>query len=188
MLTLALLLGCPPPDDPSKPADPRDTGTAGCDADGDGACAPEDCDDHDPTAHPAAEEVCGDGVDNDCDGALDEGAGAFWTDADGDGWGTDPASPCPGEGLVENADDCDDADATVSPDAQEVCDGVDQDCDGAVDDGVLAPWFRDADGDGLGDPAVTTEACEAPDGWVADDTDCDDTRALASETCNELDD
>jgi hypothetical protein len=48
----------------------------GCvDADGDGFCADVDCDDHDAAVHPGAAEVCGDGLDNDCDGVVDNGCG-----------------------------------------------------------------------------------------------------------------
>ncbi|MBN2798201.1 MAG: putative metal-binding motif-containing protein, partial [Deltaproteobacteria bacterium] len=54
-------------------------------------------------------------------------------DADGDGFSTDV--------------DCDDDDAGVNPDADEVCDGRDNDCDGEVDDGVTLTFFRDSDGD-----------------------------------------
>ena len=86
------------------------------DSDGDGYRADVDCDDGDASVHPGAPEVCGDGVDQDCDG-QDE---ACVTDADGDGY-QPPA-------------DCDDGDASVHPGAPEICgDGVDQDCDGADD-------------------------------------------------------
>src|SRR5690606_35535699 len=75
-----------------------------------------------------------------------------------------------------------------------VCDGIDQDCDGAVDeDPVGAPfWYADTDGDGFGDPGDSVRACAAPPGRVANDDDCDDTRAAvhpgADESCNGLDD
>ncbi|MFH1464685.1 MAG: MopE-related protein [Pseudomonadota bacterium] len=132
-----------------------------------------DCDDAVPEAHLGAVEIC-DGLDNDCDGGVDEGF-----DLDGDGY-----SSCAG--------DCDDHDATILPGAAEVCDGVDQDCDGDIDEGVLSTFYADADADGFGDPASTTEACAAPSGFVADATDCDDADPTvfpgAEEACNGVDD
>ena len=99
------------------------------------------------------------------------------TDADGD------PLPIPGvdrdeDGYVSE-DDCDDNDAAIRPDAEEQCDGVDNNCDGAVDeDGDLAgAWYADADGDSFGDLAAGVIACDAPAGTVADSTDCDDTEA-----------
>ncbi len=91
-----------------------------------------------------------------CPGPNDTGG----LDADGDGF-----SP---------PEDCDDDDASVYPDAPELCDELDNDCDEEIDEYVAELWFEDADGDGFGDTFSTTEACEQPSGWVADDTDCDD--------------
>ncbi|MBI4231742.1 putative metal-binding motif-containing protein, partial [Candidatus Peregrinibacteria bacterium] len=88
---------------------------ADCDGDGIG----DVCD-----QTPSQVEVC-DGVDNDCDGLIDEGF-----DADNDGYTT-----CEG--------DCDDSDATVYPGAPELCDGIDNNCDG-----VIPAVESDADGDG----------------------------------------
>jgi hypothetical protein len=88
----------------------------------------------------------------------------------------DPADDFDGDGLSEDQGDCDDQDATRSPDAVELCNGADDDCDGTPDDGVTPPtWYADADGDGFGDPTAATIACEAPADAVADGTDCDDT-------------
>ena len=117
-----------------------------------------DCDDHNPAVHPFLPEVCGDGLDNDCNGAIDDDV-----DADGDGFTT-----CGGDCLdaapeqiqlpVEPQD--------VHPDAVEVCDGQDNDCNGLADDGL------DADGDGY-------SIC-----------DCDDSRPSvhpgAAEFCGDL--
>ena len=72
--------------------------------------------------------------------------------------------------------DCDDTNAAIHPDAEEWCNGVDDNCDGQVDpDGARGsqPWWTDADGDGAGDPATLRWACDAGDG-VQDDRDCDD--------------
>ncbi|MBI4438227.1 putative metal-binding motif-containing protein [Candidatus Uhrbacteria bacterium] len=72
--------------------------------------------------------------------------------------------------------DCNDEDADVNPGQAEVCDGLDNDCDDVVDDGVSTPtvYYADADGDDYGDADTTQTACETPDGYVDDDTDCDD--------------
>jgi hypothetical protein len=157
-----------------------------------------DCDDGVAAVNPAAEERCND-RDDDCDGEVDEEAAdgdAYYADRDGDGYG-DPeraTRACePPSGHVEDPADCDDGDATVFPGADERCDGVDDDCDGAVDEqAVDAPsWYRDGDGDGFGDPTVSTEACSAPAGMVADASDCDDGDAGvfpgAEEHCDEVD-
>jgi len=154
-----------------------------------------DCDDADAQVHPGAAERC-DGVDQDCDGAIDEEVQTTWyADADGDGFGDAAVTTedCdPDEGWVADASDCNDADAAIFPGAAEVCDGVDQDCDGEVDEGVLSTWYADADGDGFGDAAVAIEACESGPGWVADTGDCDDANSAihpgADELCNGYDD
>ncbi len=86
----------------------------------------------------------------------------------------DEASPDDdGDGYTVADGDCDDADAGVNPGAAESCNGVDDDCDGEVDEGVLATFYADADGDGYGDAASTAEACEAPTGFVTDPLDPD---------------
>lgn len=99
------------------------------DADGDGVASlgrgGQDCNDGDSTVHPGASEVCGDHVDQDCDG-VDRSCGADLGDGDGDG----------SIGPEAGGDDCNDSDAAIYPGAREVCsDGKDQDCDGA--DAVL---------------------------------------------------
>ncbi len=152
------------------------------DQDEDGFAEEEDCDDSNPTVYPGAAETCN-GVDDDCDGEVDEGVViTFYRDSDGDGFG-DPAFPSaptcdPEEGYVVDATDCDDTDTAVNPGAEEVCNGIDDDCDGEVD-GALATdqteWYRDQDGDGFGTTGDTVMACEAPEGYVAVPGDCDDT-------------
>ena len=165
------------------------------------ALADGDCDDDDAAVNPDASEVC-DGVDNDCDGDIDEADAddtlTWYTDADADGYGdagsstTACAQP---SGAVADATDCDDSDAAVNPAASEVCNGVDDDCDGTTDeaDAVDAlTWYTDADADGYGDAASSSLACSQPSGSVADATDCDDSDAAvnpaASEACNGVDD
>ncbi len=72
--------------------------------------------------------------------------------------------------------DCDDGDREINPDASEICDGKDNDCDGEIDEDFAdsLTWWADSDGDGYGDPLVRTQHCEQPEGWVDDNTDCDD--------------
>ena len=190
---LLLASGCG--EDDSKP--PEDTGPVALDADGDGHSSDVDCDDADPASYPGAEEVC-DGADNDCDGDVDEDGGSAWyADSDGDGYGDAGevvfacAQPT---GAVDDASDCDDGDAEVHPGADELCDGIDNDCDDETDedDAVDAStWYADSDGDGYGDPNETSMACSQPVGSTADASDCDDDDAAinpeASEQCDGVD-
>jgi uncharacterized protein (TIGR03382 family) len=105
-------------------------------------------------------------------------------DADGDGHGAGVvtlacAAPAAGWAVVP-ADDCDDADRFVHPGAVEQCNGVDDDCDGSVDDGVVdVPWWPDLDLDGFGDAtADPVSACASPGAdWAARPDDCDDAAA-----------
>ncbi len=127
-----------------------------CDGDGDGYCAPDDCDDNDADIHPDQPDVC-DGVDGNCNGQL---ADEERIDRDEDG--------------VAQCFDCDDEDPTVAAGFEEVCDGVDNDCDGEVPAGELV----DEDGDTWTvctdcvdtDPARNPGAEEVCDGQ---DNNCD---------------
>ena len=134
------------------------TAAFGEDGDGDGwSVGQGDCDDADPAIYPAAPDICGDGIDQNCDGITDEN-----NDVDGDGYTT-----CDG--------DCDETDPTRYPGAAEVCDFFDTDCDGSVDEDF------DLDLDGFStcdvpedcddnEPTVYPGAPELCDGL---DNDCD---------------
>ncbi|WP_276485910.1 MopE-related protein [Paraflavitalea pollutisoli] len=145
------------------------------DADGDGfgsptdkkqgtTCAPpagyvtnnKDCNDNNAAVHPNATEICGNNIDDDCDGLVDEGCGLqrYYIDADHDGFGRDggsvlSAKPIPGMVLVGG--DCIDWDASVYPGAPELADGKDNNCNGQIDEGLpLQRYYIDADHDGFG--------------------------------------
>jgi hypothetical protein len=202
--------------------DPTDGTTYYTDADGDGygdatstvqgCTAPSgavsdgtDCDDGDSSIHPGATEVCdASDTDEDCNGKADDddtspgGTSTFYQDADGDGYGvsTSTTTACDApSGYAALSTDCDDADASNNPGAEESCDGDDDDCDGQVDEDDaydVVTWYADADGDGYGDATATDVACDQPTGFVATSGDCDDTAAAvnpaASESCNSEDD
>ncbi len=176
-------------------------GVTTCGPDGIIGNADDDCDDMDPNTFPGAEELC-DQIDNDCDGVDDDGVVYvdWFDDADGDGYGDEGATPVndcndlAGSGYVQNDEDCDDTDASINPDASEICDGVDNDCTGLADDGLdFDDYYPDDDGDGFGDEnGLIINDCEQPPGYVLDATDCDDTDADVSpdgtEVCNGVDD
>ena len=153
-----------------------------------------DCNDTDAAVHPGAAEICND-IDDDCDVLIDDAdsdvdtsTGSEWyADSDGDTYGdaTTMAWSCDaGAGYLADATDCDDTLAAVNPDATEVCNGYDDDCDALVDDAdadvdltTASNWYADGDSDGYGDPSTGVTTCDAPAGYVAADTDCDDASA-----------
>jgi len=193
LIAALALPGClafvPVDDDDSALADDDDAtsddddSTAGVDGDGDGVTVEDgDCDDDDPDVYPGATEVC-DGVDQDCDDEVDEGVEMqpYAPDNDGDGFPSENADlvvmACSApDGYLPDAApyDCADNLAGVYPGAKEVCNGVDDDCDGSLDDGVLSTLYLDADEDGAGfgnNPIGT--GCPGT-GFSATNDDCDD--------------
>jgi hypothetical protein len=185
-VTLLVLLGC---------------ATEPLDSDRDGVIDSQDCAPTDRQTYEGALELC-DGVDNDCDGAVDE-----LYDLDGDGHLAGDVAAC----RVLGGDDCDDLDPARNPSAEEVCNGIDDDCNGRIDDAL------DADEDGFScddcddaDPFThpgAPEVCDGLDndcsgasdeGWDDDGDgfgaclDCQDDQANvfpdAPEACNQVDD
>ena len=163
-----------------------------------------DCNDDDPLAFPGSLEVCANGEDEDCDGQVDEedcqGCTTYFLDVDVDTWGVSTNTRCLsapiGSHTATKGGDCADGDAAVNPDATEACNGKDDDCDGDVDEEDASDcdtWFRDNDGDGHGDPALSKCLC-APAGkyTAALGDDCNDNdnavKPGAVEACNGKDD
>ncbi len=166
----------------------------GCDEEPFYAFESGDCDDANPEVNPGVTEVC-DGIDNDCSGDSDGGdaadASTWYEDADEDAYGAPSTATNACEqpdGWTLTAEDCDDGDDEVNPDATEVCDSVDNNCDGDIDEDTAEDaltWFMDMDGDGHGDPDNTTLACEQPSNATGDGSDCDDTDFTISPSATE---
>ena len=158
-----------------------------------------DCNDASATVKPGAVETCN-GSDDDCDHQVDEGLtfATYYPDVDGDGFGASGVSPqsscVPVPGKVTNAGDCNDASAQIKPTASETCNGVDDNCSGAADEGLsFSSYYPDADGDGFGAVGSSAQsACAPVAGRVTNNQDCNDASAAvkptAAETCNGLDD
>lgn len=125
---------------------------------------------------------------------------SYWPDNDGDGFGTPDfpsvlrcgATPT----FAPNDDDCDDNDARKNPNAVEVCNNRDDNCDGQIDEGLTGSntFYPDADGDGYGVPGttVTAQGCRPPAGYGLTPNDCNDSDPAvnpgATEVCNNKDD
>jgi hypothetical protein len=166
------------------------------DSDGDGygnpnqstiRCTPEegevldgtDCDDSTADRHPGKLEVCDDKDNNCTDGLEDEPYQTFYQDDDNDGWGvtTLVVKACRRpEGYALDGGDCDDENNANHPGADEICDGVDNDCDTVVDEDLpLVALYPDADEDGWGAlNGVAVQACVGTPNRAPSPQDCDD--------------
>jgi|GEM_PF-2436884 len=206
--------------------DTDEDGAAGCilyfaDVDGDTygdtndfrcLCAPSDpylvtvggdCNDNEVNLNPGLTETCGDDIDNDCDGDVDEpnsdGCTVYFLDNDSDGFGIigDQQCLCAAADPYDatEAGDCNDDNEDVKPGTAEVCDTLDNDCNGVVDDpGTTGctDYYLDSDGDtfGTGEPQCL---CNTLGAFTATQAgDCDDLDPSAntnqSEICNGKDD
>ena len=141
----------------AKPGGEKPAGKGVTDNDRDGYHEKRDCNDADPLVYPGAVEICGDGVDQNCDGA-DEACQTVCTDSDSDGFSL--------EGAECGPVDCDDANSFINPDAIEICgDGVDQNCDGT--DETCQTVCTDSDSDGF-----------SLEGGECGPVDCDDANSF----------
>ncbi|MBC8172776.1 MAG: carboxylesterase family protein, partial [Chitinophagales bacterium] len=154
-----------------------------------------DCNDQNGDINTVAGEICNT-VDDDCDGSVDEGVlSIFYADTDGDLSGdlNYPVQSCMApEGFVSDNTDCDDLNQLINPGTPEICNLLDDNCSGVIDEDVQTRFYADTDGDNFGDVSVFTSACSAPAGYVSDNTDCNDgnylMNATVNEICNSLDD
>ncbi|MEZ5068509.1 MAG: MopE-related protein [Bacteroidia bacterium] len=123
----------------------------------------------------------------------------YYADSDNDSYGdlTNTISvinSTPPAGYVTDSTDCNDGNASINPGATELCNGIDDNCDGQIDEGCnTTTWYADNDGDNYGDITNSTVSQTQPVGYVADSTDCNDNNAAinpgATEVCgNGIDD
>ncbi|MBK7684584.1 MAG: putative metal-binding motif-containing protein [Bacteroidetes bacterium] len=123
-------------------------------------------------------------IDDDCDGIADDGLTfvTYYADGDADGFGdaTISQSTCNGApvGYVTDATDCNDANAAINPGATEVCNGIDDNCNGLADDGLtFVTYYADADVDGYVHAPFLNLLVTVSVGYVTDATDCNDNNA-----------
>ena len=173
---------------------PDGTDVPSNDKDNDGVIDSEDCDDEDPMVGVVSDEIC-DGIDNDCDGEIDNGLTfkVYYPDEDGDGYGIESGAieACSQpDGHTLNAGDCDDSDSARFPGALEMCNGIDDDCDELVDlnddnlqDAVT--YYIDSDADGYGGTDILGTSCSPLDG-APNSLDCDDSNARVNPGANEI--
>ena len=192
LLSYLLIIGCGDNEIVNKTTE--QDGNIILDEDGDTFFSDEDCDDSNPNIYPNAEEVC-DGIDNDCDDVIDEDVlTIYYQDLDGDGFGNaeniDESCSMP-DGFSATGTDCDDNEPLSYPGFDEVCDNIDNDCNGQTDEGVGTLFFEDLDGDGYGNEDIPTLSCE-DQVWLAETSgDCDDSddriHPDADEFCDDID-
>jgi hypothetical protein len=156
-----------------------------------------DCHDGNASMYPGATEIIGDGIDQNCN-AME----VCYADVDNDGYRpnstatvTSSDMDCADAGEAVSTDpatDCNDNDFNLNPGMIDICNGLDDNCDGFVDEGSTTTYYRDFDNDGFGnDISGTIQACTAPMGYVANNADCNDSDSginpSASEICDGAD-
>ncbi len=156
-----------------------------------------DCNDSNSSINPNASEVCNT-FDDDCDGLTNEGITfiTYFADNDGDGFGNPNSSlsACiPPAGYVTNSSDCNDANASIKPGTVELCNIVDDNCNGQVNEGlVFANYYLDTDQDGFGAGAAISSCTPIFGNYVTNNLDCNNNNANirpnATEICNSIDD
>jgi hypothetical protein len=119
----------------------------------------------------------------------------YFADNDGDTYGemADVILACvTPPGYVESAGDCNDNDPAINPSTSEICNLIDDNCNGFADEGAGNVYYLDSDSDGYGDLSISTISCSTPASFVENYSDCDDTNASlnpsAIEICNGIDD
>ena len=177
---------CDDEDNSKTPLDNDDDGYSTCEG---------DCNDSEPEISPEATEIC-DTIDNDCDGNIDDEdnsldtatADTYYADSDADGYGEQNAALFCEQppGYVTNNTDCDDTNASINETATEVCDTIDNDCDGNIDDeddsldtATGSIFYKDNDSDGYGNNNVSQMFCVQQNGFVVDNTDCNDNNPMS---------
>ena len=173
----------------------------------------DDCDDNDAEFRPGAKGICNcslysdgvptstfdyeetcDGLDNNCNEYIDEFVTTqYFEDQDGDGFGTTEAEVCSEDpNYADEANDCDDNDSEINPNAEEICDNIDNNCNDEIDEDLALPQYIDGDADGHGDILSEVWDCEKILGTIYVGGDCDDENAQinpsAPDLCNAIDD
>ncbi len=156
-----------------------------------------DCNDANNLIYPTAEDICNT-IDDNCNGVFDEDAifTTWYLDFDADAFGdilNDSISCFDLIGYVINNTDCNDFNAAINPDAIEICDYLDNDCNFIIDDNITYLLsYLDFDNDAFGNPDIDSLSCTLPEGFVFNNTDCDDTNPEiypgADEILNGIDD
>jgi len=155
------------------------------DEDMDGYDISVDCDDNNFFINPGADEICN-GIDDDCDLLIDAldpnaiGLVTYYLDYDGDGYGDllSPMNACSAPvGFVLDNTDCNDFNPLVNPGASEICNGIDDNCNGLIDSNDpgltgTSTWYLDNDNDTYGDDNNSQMSCTQPLGYVLHQSSC----------------